>query len=167
MKNVSIILFIIGCIWIASCDPKLFESEEEAPAPVVGEIISSLSNSIIIVGDSASFWVNASNPGEGSLVYDWNISAGNFLSAPDQDTVKWRAPFSGGIATIEVNVSNDEKTTTKNRQIEVVSLDIPVVNILYPREDSSLVQYETIKLETEAFHDNGIRLLKKTGDSHL
>jgi hypothetical protein len=147
---------VILLITLFSCDPKLFESEEEPAAPEVSEIQTTMPNSRILAGDSARFWVNASNPGEGSLSYDWNKSAGIFLTPPDQDTVKWRAPFSGGNETIEVRVSNNDKTTSKNKQIEVVSLDIPVVIILFPKEDSYLVQYETVNLEAEAYHDNGI-----------
>jgi hypothetical protein len=156
LKKILVRAILICCTIILSCDPKLFETEEEPPAPEVSEINTSLSNSRILAGDSAKFWVNASNPGEGSLVYDWNKSAGDFLSAPDQDTVHWRAPFRGGTETLEIRVSNNDKTVTKNKNIEVVSLNIPVVNILYPKENSYLVQYETIDLDAEAFHDNGI-----------
>jgi hypothetical protein len=143
------------CLLLA-CDAKLFDSEEEPPAPEVSEIFTSLSNSQILVGDTALFWVTASNPGEGGLSYDWNKSAGDFLSAPDQDTITWRAPFQGGNYTIEVNVANNEKTVKKTKFIEVVSLEIPIVNIIYPKDNAYLVQYETIEIEVEAFHDNGI-----------
>jgi hypothetical protein len=149
-------IILISIIVAFSCDPKLFESEEEPAAPEVSEILTNMPNSRILAGDSATFWVNASNPGEGSLSFDWNKSAGDFLSPPDQDTVKWRAPFSGGDEVLEVRVSNNDKTTSKNKSIEVVSLDIPVVNILHPKEGSYLVQFENINLEAEAYHDNGI-----------
>jgi len=61
---------------------------------------------------------------------------------------------------MEIKVSNNDKTTIKSKEIEVVSLDIPVVNLLYPKENSYLVQYETIELEAEAYHDNGISHVK-------
>ncbi|MCK4755238.1 MAG: hypothetical protein KAS58_08390, partial [Calditrichia bacterium] len=151
----SFLIFVIFMVFLA-CDAKLFETEDDPPAPEVSEIFTSLSNSRILAGDSTEFWVEASNPGEGSLHYDWNKSAGEFLSSPDQDTIKWRAPFQGGSETIEVRVSNNDKTVIKNKPIEVVSLNIPVVNIIYPKENAYLVQYETIEMEAEAFHDNGI-----------
>ena len=156
MKEIVYFVLIISGVLLFSCDPKLFETEEDPPAPEVSQIYSSLSNSNILAGDSAEFWVEASNPGEGGLIYNWDISSGEFLSTPDEDSIKWRAPFTGGNVTIEVSVSNTDKGTSRSRLIEVVSLDIPVVNILYPREDSYLVQYETINIEMEAFHDNGI-----------
>jgi hypothetical protein len=156
MKKIISLQILVFCVLYFACDAKLFETEEEPPAPEVSKIFTSLSSSQIFAGDSAKFWVTASNPGEGNLTYNWNKSAGEFLSAPDQDTIKWRAPFQGGDQSIEVNVSNNDKTVTKSIPIEVISLNIPVVNILYPKENEYLVQYETIELKTEAFHDNGI-----------
>jgi len=155
-KLTRLLLFFL-LMTLLACDAKLFETEEEPPAPEVSKIFTSLPSSQIFAGDSAKFWVEASNPGEGGLSYDWDKSAGVFLSAPDQDTVMWRAPFQGNPQTIiEVNVANNNKSVTKSRPIEVVSLDIPVVNIVYPRELAYLIQYETVDLEAEAYHDNGI-----------
>ena len=154
MNILTRLTFFILLILLLGCDAKLFETEEEPPAPEVSEIFTSLSE--IFAGDSVKFWVNASNPGEGSLSYDWNKSAGEFLSPPDQDTIKWRAPFKGGDQSIEVNVSNNDKTVTKSKLIEVISLNIPVVNIVNPKENAYLVQYETTEIKVEAFHDNGI-----------
>jgi hypothetical protein len=154
-KAINLIIIISFAYWF-SCDPKLFETEEDPLGPTVSEIFTSISNLQILVGDSAKFWVEASNPGEGSLHYDWDISSGEFLSSPDQDTIKWRAPFNGGRETIEVRVSNNDKTTVKTKDIDVISLGIPVVNIIFPKDDAYLVQYETIEMEAEAFHDNGI-----------
>ena len=156
MNKLTRLLLFFLLMTLLACDAKLFETEEEPPAPEVSEIFSTLSNLKIHVGDSAKFWIKASNPGEGGLSYDWDKSAGVFLSAPDQDTIMWRAPFQGGTDTIEVSVSNNDKTVRRIKPFEVVSLDIPVVNIVYPRENAYLVQYEAIELEAEAFHDNGI-----------
>jgi len=152
---IRVSFFILIGLFLA-CDAKLFETEEDPPAPDVSEIFTSLPHSRITAGDTAIFWVSASNPGEGSLSYNWNKSAGDFLSAPDQDTVKWRAPFQGGNQTIEVNVANNETSVKKTKVIEVVSLETPIVTIVYPKENAYLVQYETIEIEVEAFHDNGI-----------
>jgi hypothetical protein len=156
LNKLTKLLFLIFLITLFACDAKLFESEEELPAPEVSDILTNLSNPQIFAGDSAKFWVNASNPGEGDLSYNWNKSAGEFLSAPDQDTISWRAPFQGGTETIEVSVANNDKTVTESKQIQVVSLNIPVVNIVYPKEFAYLIQYETIELDAEAYHDNGI-----------
>ncbi|MEE9117791.1 MAG: Ig-like domain-containing protein, partial [Calditrichia bacterium] len=139
---------------------KLFETEEDPPAPEVSEIFTSLSNSRILAGDSTEFWVEASNPGSGSLHYDWNATDGYFLSPWDTEHIKWRAPFQGGIETIEIRVSNDDETIHKSKDITVVSLDTPVVNILSPKNDAYLVQFETIELVAEAFHDNQISVVE-------
>ena len=155
MNKISKLLLLL-LLFLWACDAKLFETEEEPPAPEVSEIFTSLTSSRIMAGDSAKFWVNASNPGEGRLIYDWDKSAGEFLSTPDQDTINWRAPFQGGDQIIKVNVSNNDQTVTKSKTLEVISLLVPVVNIIYPKEDAYLVQYETIELKAEAYHDNGI-----------
>lgn len=156
MNSLSRLLLFFLFMTLLACDAKLFETEDDPPAPEVSDIFTSMSNLEIQAGDSAVFWVNATNPGEGALSYDWDKSAGIFLSAPDQDTIMWRAPFQGGSETIEVSVENNNKTVTKSKNFEVISLDIPVVNIVYPKEFTYLVQYETIELEAEAYHDNGI-----------
>lgn len=65
-KLTRLSLFIL-VLFLLACDAKLFETEEEPPAPEVSEIFTSLSNLRILVGDSAKFWINASNPGEGGL----------------------------------------------------------------------------------------------------
>lgn len=152
-KLTSFVIFVLFMVFLA-CDAKLFETEEDPP--VVSAVFTTLSNAQILAGDSAEFWVEASNPGSGNLRYDWNKSVGEFLSAPDKDSIKWRAPFRGGDVTIEVKVSNDDKSTTKNKEFIVVSLDTPAVNILSPKKEAYLVQYETIEIEAEAFHDNGV-----------
>ncbi len=158
MKKTISLIILVSCVVLFTCDSKLFETEEDPP--VVSAVFTTLSNAQILARDSAEFWVDASNPGEVSLNYDWNISAGDFLSAPDENKIKWRAPFQGGIVTIEVDVSNNDKSVTKKKDITVISLNIPVVNIIYPKENAYLVQYETIEMEAEAFHDNGISYVK-------
>lgn len=154
-KLTSFLIFVLFMVFLA-CDAKLFETEEDPPAPEVSPIRTSLADWQILAGDSAEFWVEASNPGSGNLRYDWNKSVGEFLSAPDKDSIKWRASFRGGDVTIEVKVSNDDKSTTRNKEFIVVSLDTPAVNILSPKKEAYLVQYETIEIEAEAFHDNGV-----------
>jgi len=148
---------ILICFAISfSCDPKLFESEEEPPAPEVSDIFTDLSNSQIWAGDSAEFWIDASNPGEGSLKYDWSATGGYFLTPRDIPHVKWRAPFKGGPEKIEVRVSNNDKTTLQDKPLTVVSRSTPVVNILSPVNEAYLVQFETIDIEAEVIHENDI-----------
>ena len=57
---------------------------------------------------------------------------------------------------VQVNVANKNKSVTKKKTVRVVSLDNPIVKILSPLDQVYLVQYETTKIEVEAFHDNGI-----------
>lgn len=158
-RLISLWIFMIFLFLIA-CDPKLFEPKDDVPAPEVSKIYTSLASSQIFAGDSAEFWVEASNPGEGSLTYKWNVTEGYFLSPWDSAKVLWRAPFQGGTARVEIKVSNSEKTTQVSKDIVVVSLDTPVVNVLSPINGDYLVQYEEVDIEVEAFHDNGISLVE-------
>jgi hypothetical protein len=145
---------------VLSCDPKLFESEEEPEAPEVSDIFTNLSNSQIFAGDSAEFWIEASNPGEGSLKYEWNASGGYFLTTRDIANVKWRAPFQGGEERIEVKVSNNDKSTFQDKPLFVVSKSVPVVNILIPNDEAYLVQFDMIDIEAEVIHDNRITFVE-------
>lgn len=153
--SIIFIMIVITVIFIA-CDPDLFKTEDEVAAPEVSDIMTDLSNSRLNAGETAGFWVHASNPDGGNLSYNWNSSCGSFLTVPDVDTVQWRAPYSGGTCTISISVSNQEKTTSRSRIIEVVSLDTPSVSITSPAPNSYLVQYNPVELQAEAFHDNGI-----------
>jgi hypothetical protein len=145
---------------LVACDAKLFETEEEPPAPEVSEIFTSLSNSQIWAGDSAEFWIDASNPVEGNLKYDWSATGGYFLTPRDVPSVKWRAPFKGGAERIEIRVSNTDKTTLQDKPLTVISQDTPVINILTPINEEYLVQHETIEIEAEVIHDNDITFVE-------
>jgi hypothetical protein len=137
-----------------ACDPDLFKPKDESPEPEVGNIQSSLS--AVFVGDTVKFWVIASDPDGGTLNYIWNTNGGEFITSSEEDSVLWRAPFQGDDYFVQVNVANKHKSVTKKKTIRVVSLNNPVVNLLTPLDQQYLVQYETIKIEVEAFHDNDI-----------
>ncbi len=152
-RFITVILFILISMFIA-CDPDLFKTEDESPEPEVGEIQSNLS--AVFVGDTVKFWVIASDPDGGTLNYIWNTNGGEFITSSEEDSVLWRAPFQGDDYLVQVNVANKNKSVTKKKTIRVVSLDNPVVNLISPLDQEYLVQYETIKIDVEAFHDNGI-----------
>ena len=70
--------------------------------------------------------------------------------------MRWRAHVKGDDYVIQVTVSNQDKSVNRSKTVTVISLDKPVVNIIYPKEQDYLVQFDTVVLEAEAFHDNGI-----------
>ena len=150
--GISLLLILL----YSGCDPDLFKTEDEIEPPSVSDIYSDHPSFQVYVGDTAYFWVVASDPGGEALSYNWNKSAGNFLTPPDADSVLWRAPVQGGTATIQVNVSNSEKTSDRSKDVNVLSLEKPSVNIIIPAVQSYLVQYEQVEIKAEAFHDNGI-----------
>jgi len=155
--QLSVTLYLLIILFIA-CDPDLFKPKDESPEPEVGEIQSNLS--AIFVGDMVKFWVIASDPDGGTLNYIWNSNGGEFITSFEEDSVWWRAPVQGGDYTVQVNVANKNKSITKKKTVRVVSLDNPVVKILSPLDHQYLVQYETTKIEAEAFHENEILYVK-------
>jgi hypothetical protein len=149
--QLSVTLYLLIILFIA-CDPDLFKPKDESPE--VGNIQSSLSE--IFVGDTVKFWVIATDPDGGTLNYIWNSNGGDFITSHEEDSVMWRAPFQGGKYFVQVNVANKNKSVTKEKQVDVTSLNKPVVRILSPLDQQYLVQYETTKIEAEAFHENNI-----------
>lgn len=107
-------------------------------------------------GDTIIFSVNATNPEEGSLSYEWSKQAGEFLSSNQESSVTWEAPISGGSYWIKVEVSNGDKTTSQTTDINVVSPENPFVRIIAPVNDDYLVQGTTVDIKFEAIHNNGI-----------
>jgi hypothetical protein len=152
-RHLTVILYLLIFLFIA-CDENFFKPKDYSAEPEVGEIQSNLS--AVFVGDTVKFWVIASDPDGGILNYIWNSNGGEFITSFEEDSVLWRAPFQGGDYTVQVNVANKNKSVTKKKTVRVVSLDNPVVKILSPLDQQYLVQYETTKIEAEAFHENGI-----------
>ncbi|MCK6622466.1 MAG: hypothetical protein HUU32_09925 [Calditrichaceae bacterium] len=109
-------------------------------------------------GDTVTVMVLASNPEEGPLSYAWSASGGELLLPRDREQVKWIAPAVGGLYDIVVKVSNlKEKSVTDTLEIQVISPEAPLVEILSPREGDFLVQFTEITLSARAFHVNGLQ----------
>ena len=156
MRNFISVILLIPVLLIIACDENLFKPGDETSDPEVSEIKSDLSDFRIDAGGTARFWVDASDPDGGVLNFLWSSSGGDFLTSRQEDSVSWLAPLQGGDYSVQVKVSNKDKTVTRNRTITVRSLDKPIVAILSPVEGAFLVQYETVTIEADAFHDNGI-----------
>jgi len=153
-------LGIISLLFIAACDADLFKTEDEANEPTVSEIESTAADFTLNVADTAKFWINASDPDEKSLSYQWGTNGGHFVSTNDGPEVTWRAPFQGGDYSINVEVSNGDKEVSRSKIVRVISSEKPVVRIVKPVRNEYLVQYETFDIQVEAFHDNGISVVK-------
>lgn len=109
-------------------------------------------------GDTVTIIVLASNPEEGPLSYAWSASGGELLLPRDREQVKWVAPAVGGLYNIAVKVSNTKgKSAADTIEIQVISPEAPLVEILSPRQGDFLVQFSEITISARAFHVNGLQ----------
>ena len=146
------LIFILA----VSCDPEtLFRN-----APNV-EVIS-VSPSQVNPFDTVYAEVNAINPEEGTLSYQWSVSpeAGLFIDQTDRRTTRWIAPTSGGVYTFKIVVSNDYKSAERTASVTVIEPTIPIVKILAPENGGYFVQGQEISINVEARHSNGINKLR-------
>ena len=143
-----------------ACDPeKLFKTKQP---PDVGKIQTDAENFTVDPGDTVNFWVEASNPEEGELNYEWSVKdrdgnhVGVFIGSSKTENVKWKAPINGGRYDVQVEVSNNDESVIKTETLTVLSLVAPLVNILSPEPDDYLVQYQNLTIHTEIIHPLGI-----------
>ncbi len=145
---------------ITACDADLFKTKDEAQEPNVSDIESTAPDFTLSVGDTARFWITASDPDGRAITYKWEKTGGEFVTTFDGPEVTWRAPLKGGDYSISIRVANDEKQVTRSKIVRIISSEKPVVRILKPVKNEYLVQYETYDIQVEVFHDNGISVAK-------
>lgn len=112
--------------------------------------------------------IEATNPIEGPLEYQWSVSPqlGNFIGVTDLDSIRWIAPYAGGIYELTVEVSNSKRTSPASKQVEVITSDIPYVKILSPDAGTYFVIGQTFAVEARAEHANGLSWVRLwVGDS--
>jgi hypothetical protein len=143
-----------------ACNPEeLFNTKK---APEAGSIQTDASNFTVNPTDTVKFWINATNPEEGQLSYEWAIkddggdNAGDFIGSNKTDTLIWKAPIVGGIYEVKVTISNNDESITRTEQIRVVTLVAPLVTILSPNDGAYIVQYQNTKVKAEVIHPLGI-----------
>lgn len=138
------------------CDSNLFGSKQ---APVIESIRTENDIYKVNPGDTVTVIVTATNPEEGSLSYSWSTDGGELLLPHNREEVKWVAPaIGGGFYIIEVTVSNvSDKSVKDNVEIEVISQDEPLVQILSPLQGEFLVQFTEITVTASAIHPNGLQ----------
>jgi hypothetical protein len=154
MSYKLVYVIIAGFFLLTSCDvEKLLKTTEE---PEVSDIFSDASGFIVQPMQTTRFWVIATNPEEGVLTYQWSVSGGEISGSRQNDTLTWRAPVTGGQYSVKVDVSNSDKSVTRNREISVPSLNAPQVDITSPKTNEYLVQESTVIVNATAFSENGI-----------
>ncbi len=106
--------------------------------------------------DTVRASVRASNPEDGPLDYQWSANGGHFILPADDDSVRWIADLKGGSYRIKVKVSNDNGSDEDSKELQVLNLEAPVVDILEPAPNAYFVLWDTIEVRARAYHENGI-----------
>ncbi len=155
LSGALIILSFTGCDTIEDIiDPY--------DAPIISDEGIVLSAGNLTIGDTLTASVSATNSESGPLTYQWSSSDGGmFIQPSDSSRVRWIAPLKGDVYTIRVKVSNEKKSAEASRDVNVISPENPIVNILSPKAGSYIVQYDSITVKASAVHDNplaGVRL---------
>jgi hypothetical protein len=158
--NTRLAVLFFSVVILISCDPEeLFKAKN---APEAGKIQSDASAFVVNPTDTVKFWVMASDPDGGELNYEWSIKddkgnhAGVYIGSTKTDSLKWKAPISGGIFEVKVTISNSDESITRTEEITVVTLVAPLVTILNPKEAEYVVQYQYILVRAEVIHPLGI-----------
>jgi hypothetical protein len=140
LSVVLIVIFLIGCTGVdrggGNRPPKIdsFSPQER-----------SLN---VLVGESKTFTVTASDPDEDSLGYVWIQTGNGQFVSKNEATVIWQAPNEAGQATVEVSVSDGKDGTVLHKwDINVADIEVPDPNtekfkvILYasPADGGSIV----------------------------
>jgi len=154
VKFKYIIIFILFLVLLISCDVENLLKTTEPPQ--VSDIFSDVPDFRVYPTQTAQFWVNASNPEDGVLTYEWSANAGEYLGSRQNDTLIWKAPVTGGLYTITVKVSNSEKDVTRSREITVPSLNAPQVNIISPKSGEFFVQERIVLINATAISEDEI-----------
>lgn len=154
MKFKYITIFILFFVLLISCDVENLLKTSEPPQ--VSDIISDAPDFRVYPTQTAKFWVNASNPEDGILTYEWSANAGECLGSRQNDTLTWRAPVTGGTYNISVKVANAEKDITRVKAVTVPSLIAPQVDIIFPVSGEYFVQQSTATIKATAISENGI-----------
>lgn len=146
------ILFIAGLSLLAGCSSDIFNPPKE---PVIREL--TLSAYEVNPGDTISVAVDVEDEKDAVLSYEWEVSGGRLIPPTDSPEVLWIMPVSGGDYTIRVKVTNqDDKSADKRATATVRSFENPIVQIESPETDDFFVQNETITIQANASHENGI-----------
>jgi len=144
--------FLIGLyLSLLACDPEaIFRN-----APVIDLI--DISPNRVNPYDTVYATVNATNPEEGSLTFQWSVSPerGPFLDPVDSRSVRWIAPTSGGDYVFKVVVSNSYKSTDRTGTVRVIEGGDPLVRIVFPQEDDYFIQMQEIEIIADAVHKKG------------
>lgn len=166
MKNVFILILFM--LVVSGCDEfKKIVDPETYEKPVIDQFDLHYTTPLNVL-DTVKAVVQATNPEEGLLKYQWSDSpgsSGRFLEPVDNDTVFWVA-LSPGKAHLTVKVSND-KSEEKTKSLTVITSAKPVVQISTPAPGAFIVQNSTVKVAGSAAHQNKISFVRMFVNGNL
>lgn len=165
MKTLVFIIYLFAFCFLISCEgvEDLINAGKE---PEIDERGIVLSAENVYPRDTVTASVSATNPLDGPLNYEWSATGGNFIQPADKDTVRWIAPLAGNTYRITVEVSNEKKSAGAYKDVTVISLAKPLVDIMSPERDSHFILGKTIAVRAHAEHENGIKTVRLfVGDS--
>ncbi len=149
-----VIIVFIGCKGIDS----IFNPYK---APELDEQGVVLSPDSVHPMDTVTASIKVTNPEDGPLYYEWSAAGnGRFIEPADKDTVYWIAPLNGGIYTIKVIVSNEKKHSEAYKDVAVIVVTEPLVDIFKPNKDTYFIQYELVEVEAYASHNNEVTTVR-------
>ena len=150
MNKLIFILIAILMIFATNCENILDPYE----APKIDQMVAN--HYTVNPGDTVTVTVEAENPEDGPLEYEWAHEGGELIPPTDKSEVKWKVPSQGGTYEISVKVSNEKKSKSKSLEITVRSFTIPYIEIISPEQDEPVTQYTLMTIEAMAQHANGI-----------
>jgi hypothetical protein len=127
VKKNSYLLIIVLFFGTVACDGLEDIINKDLPKIDGGLSVSKTS---CLPMDTILASVNATNPIDGDLEYEWKVSpnAGKFEPLPDPSMTRWVAPSQSGDYTLSVKVKNDEGSKEVSKTIEVMEPQQPILN---------------------------------------
>ena len=142
--NIFLVSVIISFV---ACDGLNDLLEEDVPEIDGGLKVS---RDKVYPQDTINCSVDATNPVEGELTYEWKHTGGRFLYPTNQSTIKWVAPNEKGNYTLTVEVTNTEGTSDASKKIEVLEPQQPVLNGGIVLSDASVIALDTVTASISA-----------------
>jgi len=104
----------------------------------------------VLVGDTVTVSVEASDPDEDELTYSWSANGGTFIKK-NEAAVQWIAPAFEDVFDIAVAVKDKNGgEANDNLSITVTSNTQPGVRITYPRDGQYIVALNSVEIKAEA-----------------
>jgi len=104
----------------------------------------------VLVGDTVTVNVNASDPDEDELTYSWSANGGSFINRHEA-IVQWIAPDVEDVFDLEVTVKDKNGGEAKDiLSITVISNTKPNIKITFPHDGQYIVALNSVEIKVDA-----------------